>query len=43
MYPENKIYKDRMMTHDIRLTPWSKIIMDICYFEGRALLIVSDY
>ena len=29
------------MTHDIG--PWSKISMDICYFEGRALLIVSDY
>ena len=43
MYPENKIYKDPMMSHDIGSTPWSKIGIDICYYEGRALLITSDY
>ena len=31
-----------MMTHDIGSISWSKIGMDICYFEGKELLIVSD-
>ena len=32
-----------MLSHEIGSTPWSKIGIDICYFEGRSLLITSDY
>ena len=32
-----------MLSHEIESTPWSKIGIDICFFEGRSLLITSDY
>ena len=31
------------MSHEIGTTPWTKIGIDICYIEGMALLVISDY
>ena len=32
-----------MLSHEIASITWSTIGIDICYFEGRSLLITSDY
>ena len=42
-YQENKVIKDPLMSHDTGTTPWSKIEVDICYFDNRTLLVTSDY
>ena len=42
-YQENKVIKDPLMSHDTGTTPWSKIGVDICYFDNRTLLVTSDY
>ena len=41
--PENIKIKEPMLSHEIGSTPWSKSGIDIFYFEGRSLLITSDY
>ena len=42
-YPEAKIYKEPLMSHEIGTTPCTKIGIDICYIEGRVLLVIADY
>ena len=42
-YPEAKISKEPLMSHEIGTTPWTKLGIDIFYIEGRALLVISDY
>ena len=42
-YQENKVIKDPLMSHDTGTTPWSKIGVDICYFDNRTILVTSDY
>ena len=35
--------KGPLLQHDFPLRLWSKVSMDICQFDNRMLLIVSDY
>ena len=35
--------KEPLMQHELIARPWSKVSADLCEFNGRTLLVISDY
>ena len=35
--------KEPLMQHELIARPWSKVSADLCEFDGRTLLVISDY